>query len=205
MKMSEKFLEKLIEFSSILETPEGWKRTERLETSDSICDCPDITIFSDSIMIQFRPEPIEDDCLSIHGTTEYTTPDGKNFTFEQLGIHSSFYLSDPESKHNSGRHFDDVNNLVLEQIERAEEALKIASTYVRVPKLDIYLTPNQLYRYIGTLKAGNSITLSSRGMSTDYILHRTKKAIDRGITVADKEIRDFFKVDSLYLETYDHD
>jgi len=52
---------------------------------------------------------------------------------------------------------------------------------------------------------GEPITLSPEGMGTRYVLHRSKQTAGRWSIAAAREIRDFFKVDTLYIETYDHD
>jgi len=207
-------LEKMIELSDILETPDGFRREEDFGCDNSknpwMSEPPSIKFFAEdgSVEVFFRFDFSDYDRkqeLTICGTTNFVMPNGKRFTFDRRGISDSFYFG----TQSYNEPLSSANKILAEQIELARDGIIRRADAEDVPGLQGFnITQEKKKRMTEELKAGRVVQLAPGGMGIGYHLSKLKSNLNPGRWGARKAadaMAKFFNCTTLWIEEFDHD
>jgi len=169
-----------------------------------------VKLFSDNIVIIiniiFKDENDKSNNIMIYGHTKFKTPTGWR-TFSRLGISDSFYIDNFNSKKDPSI----INDIIVEQIEKAKEAIEKNKNNIIVPGLPEKrsIDKNKIEEISELLKSGKTYTFGPGGMGIAYTI--SIKPLHKPIGVFNpsplgpKELADFFGVPKIYITKQDYD
>ena len=131
--------------------------------------------------------------LRISGHTLFRGRDDRWFSLSRRGIEDGFYGDDKT----------DPNQVVEEQIKRADKGRELNKSVVDVPGLDgIRMHKDAVERAKVALKAGKSWHFTPAGMGTGFMVSKKKT---RHASRASAALEQFLEIYGLYLERTDCD
>jgi len=196
-------------FAAKIVAPEGFTREERDDHYSNgqqydgwhkMLGTLTVMLKSDDVVITFAIEDTVDwaskkKALRYNGHTNFKTEKGWR-SFDRLGVEDSFY-----SPWNS-KELPDPATVIAEQLERIVKAKAADAERVDIPGLPYRINEAGRKERSQALKTRGCTTFTPSGFGTGHTVTTKKTRYGKPLP---KATADFFGVQALYVETFDHD
>lgn len=205
IQQTKAFNKSAIEVLVTIPTPEGFTRLDKYSPeSEMDCETREVIFESPDVKIRLTHFPADETKENYvyqlaTGHTDFKTQRGWH-TFDRLGISDSFYVQADVTT-------VDVTETINREIARARAAIAHNLKTVQLPgiRFTCARTPEQIAEMKTKLRTGHAVTLAPGGMGTGFILTRLRPRRRYGVTEATPELKKFLDMDTLWLESFDHD
>lgn len=188
-------------------TPDGFTREEKHDPGKGTAWDPEeyeVTFTSEDIKIRMvhSPTPEGKDTYVYHiasGHTDFKSAHGW-LTFDRHGIEDSFYVQEDDT-------VESATQRVMEQVQKCRDSMARHANTVRLPgiRFTCLKTQEQIAEITKKLRAGQRVDLAPSGMGQGVTLTTHRPRVKYGVTAAVPELKKLLGVDTLFLESFDHD